>query len=398
MKISKQILLVLFLALFAVTANGKPKQYCAVGVIELQDPIASVAESAGRRQQELEAIENKKIKGVLVQIFDFDNQEVPTKTLNFDKGFHSVDVVFSPDGKYLVCALEGEKPKIEIYWTSIRDDGAWKNLKTFDVDAKKIVSVAFSPDGRLLAYSLFDDVSKKRVVYILDTSKWGKKKTLQVAKGKERFGEIAFGKDYFAAIVRWEDNGKTNNKINIWDRNSWKKIRALDFDENIKKIIFHPTKEEIVVLLPDKVVLRDYRKKWKEKTYKTKLGKNEECESIVFSPDGKLVALGIKRQKKQHRIEMLNAKTWKLIQNFTTNYVPSVLTFSAESKFLASLSRPQFFVLAYWKGLMENFPWRLSGFLGDLGTYYSSIAFSPKIKSVKKKIKKQQGMEEITKI
>lgn len=139
-------------------------------------------------------------------------------------------VAFSPDGKLLASGSRDSQVNV---W----DTATWLKLRTLKGVDKAINSVAFSPDGRTLA-----GAGNDAAISLWDTEAWEKKKELR--GHADLINSVVFSKD-----GKFLASGSKDRTIIIWDASTGDRVNLLD-------------------------------------------GRSRAVESIDFSPDGKMLASG----------------------------------------------------------------------------------------------------------
>ena len=131
-------------------------------------------------------------------------------------------IVFSPDGKLLVSGEEGGG-KMSVWDTTTGKElkAVWGHDASLSPQSLKsdgsVNSVAFSPDGKMLASGGSDGM-----IIVWDTERWEKLKSLQ---HKGSINSVAFspdGKMLAGGGVR----------VTIWNTNTWTKLKEFDGHSN----------------------------------------------------------------------------------------------------------------------------------------------------------------------
>jgi len=142
----------------------------------------------------------------------------------------------------------------------------------------EVLSIAFSPDGKILAIGTSD----KKVV-IWDVSTWQILSILE--KNTARVMAVAFSPD--SKILA---SGDRDNKIYLWDTTTWKVIDTIKANEGVETLAFNQDASLLAIACDDKTALL-----WNIKNksvYKKLTGHKGDANTITFSPDGTRVATG----------------------------------------------------------------------------------------------------------
>jgi len=195
--------------------------------------------------------------------------------------FGSVNsVAFSPDGKLLASASEDGMIKLR----NAAVGAAGSVLRTLNAGLFwAAFSVAFSPDSKLLASGWGNGVIK-----LWDAEAWGA--PLQTLKGDfTRVKSVAFSPD-----GKLLASGSLDGKVRLWDAAAGLMLQTLEG---------HSDSVESVAFSPDGKLLASGSKDWTAKLWdveagglalQTLKGHSGAAKSVAFSPDGKLLALGSK--------------------------------------------------------------------------------------------------------
>jgi len=374
MKISKQILLLLFSIIFVAAADCKPKLYFAIGQLGKVD-VYEVGEW------------NKPIETLTLEVV-VDGEQKKSQVNS---------VLFSPGGNYLACVF-GSNKKIRIYncqdWTVARE-------KQYD---KKITSISFSPKDKFFAISF-----EGRVPLVLDTKDDGKSFFSETI-GEARWKKLGFTKSgYLVGLSKSEGD---NDSIGSW-KIEGKKLTGettLTLGTEATEIALSPKSDKIIVLAKETEEISKSAEEYPKKKKKSKDSKPEtylkkfdvkklfkEKERVIqetttpieFSSGGKYLAFGT-TQLDNYFIILSNK--FEYLKYLTTEKSPKRFAFSFDDGYLAALDNSGN-VRIYKKAINEN-NWEDLKTLDDL-LAPSSIAFSPKIKvgSIKQKEKKKSDIK-----
>ena len=209
-----------------------------------------------------------------------------------NSGLSHVDTVhsvaFSPNGRLLATA--GEDKNVNLWETQ-----GWRNARTFARHTDAINTVAFSPDGEWLASGGVD-----KTIFIWDVPKgdhprrWDAKQTVSL---------LAFSSDG----SRLASGGGDDGKVTVWDfkggRRLFSFVAVADYG-SVDGLAFSPDGKRLVTGGEDRIV-----KFWNAFTGAPQLtGKNAHSSAInavAFNPDGRWVATA----SYDHTIRLWDADT-----------------------------------------------------------------------------------------
>jgi parallel beta-helix repeat protein len=220
-------------------------------------------------------------------------------------------VAFSPDGKILASGSWD--------WTiKLWDVATGKEIRTLSGHTGSVHSVAFSPDGKILA-------SGSDEIKLWDVTTGTLLRTLQ---GHTAFVEsVAFSPD--GKILA---SGSWDNTIKLWDVATGTLLRTLQgHTYYVYSVAFSPDGKILASGSDDHTI-----KLWDVATgreLRTLRGHTGGVDSVAFSPDGKILASG----SRDRTIKLWDVATGTEIRTLTghTSYVYSV-AFSPDGKVLAS--------------------------------------------------------------
>jgi WD40 repeat protein len=180
-------------------------------------------------------------------------------------------VAFSPDGRLLATASEDKTVKL---WQA----GTWRNVQTIIGHTRAVSTVAFSPDGRWLASGSVD-----KTIRIWDVPNGNHPRLLDA---KQRVSLLAFNSDG----SRLASGGGSDGKITVWDLRTGRKLLAFVADNgSVGGLAFSPDGRLLATGGEDEVV-----KVWKAFTGAPQLiAKNrhsDEINALGFSRDGRWIA------------------------------------------------------------------------------------------------------------
>lgn len=218
-----------------------------------------------------------------VELLDFATKEtlarlrVPISSPRF--GVRSI--AFSPDSRLIAAAISmfegaGNYGSIAVWNTSSR-----KQIASLTSDDGFPDSVAWSPDGRRLAFTNFDGMLE-----IWNTATW--KETMHLDRMPQDMRTGAGGHH----IVCWSPDGSMLASVNvagwviIWDPDSGREVRSFSaHSSNIRSIAFSPDGSRLVTGGIDKCA-----KIWDVRDgahLLTLRGRDEPVSDVAWSPNGK---------------------------------------------------------------------------------------------------------------
>jgi WD40 repeat protein len=270
-------------------------------------------------------------------------------------------VAFSPDGRLLASGSSDKTIKL---W----DVATGSLVRTLSGHTWSVFSVAFSPDGRLLASGSYREI-----------------KLWEVATGSEvrtlsghvsDVTSVAFSPD-----GRLLASGSFDTTINLWDVATGSLVRTLpDSRASVYSVAFSPDGRLLA-----SGSLEETIKLWDVTTgslVRTLTGHTDSVYSVAFSPDGRLLASGSCQRNSNYfcsqgeikpgEIKLWDVTTGSLVRTLTghTDSVYSV-AFSPDGRLLASGSRDA--TIKLWEVASGSLVRSLSGHVSDV----TSVAFSP---------------------
>jgi WD40 repeat protein len=253
-----------------------------------------------------------------------------------DKSVRSV--AFSPDGRLLasgggdyVGLLQKPRPGEAIVWLDVG-----KSLPRVVLDGHKdgVSCVTFSPDGTVLATASFDCT-----VNLWDVTKW--RKTATIIHRGGAVTSVAFSPDgRLLATGGW--GGNTNDSVHevkLWDTRTHALIATLKgHREGVMSLTFSPDGRRLATGSMDGTA-----KVWdvaRQKVVATlQMPGEQEVHSVAFSPDGSLLATGSDFivAKKPGKIMLWRCDEWKPTATLDgQGPIVSCVAFSPDGKILAS--------------------------------------------------------------
>jgi len=239
-------------------------------------------------------------------------------------------VSFSSDGKTLASA-SGDMVKL---W----DISSGKEIKTLKGHTDFVYNVSFSPDGKILASALGDnDNMVENAVKLWDVNSGREIQTLK-------------GHTSYVWSVSFSPDGKTlasasdDKTVKLWDINSGREIKTLKkHTDSVDRVSFSPDGKILASASRDQTVRLWNVNSGRE--IKTLKGHTDGVGSVSFNPDGKILASASgnhfsmfsgSRDKMVRLWDVNNGREIKTLKGHT-NWISSVI-FSPDGKILASAS------------------------------------------------------------
>ncbi len=182
-----------------------------------------------------------------------------------------LSIAFSPDGKIMAI---GTSDKKVVIW----DVATWKIIKLIDTNDDRVTALAFSPDGKILASG-----DRRNMVYFLDTAMW---KTVSKMKAYSDIESLSFNQDGSLLAIACG-----REKAMLWDvqKNQLRKD-LVGHTGDVKAIAFSPDGTQVATGGRDNSVII-----WNSSTgEKIRMlpGHVSTVEKITYSPDGKHLVSG----------------------------------------------------------------------------------------------------------
>src|SRR5262245_1344074 len=224
-------------------------------------------------------------------------------------------VAFSPDGKILA---EGNASRTIGFW----DVGSGKLIRSFEGHSGKVYSVAFSPDGKTLASASADHTIKLwqapsgKLIRLLSGHKGS---VFSVAFSPDGKTLASAGDDYDGSALR------------LWEVSTGRPIHS--FEESkvwATSVVFSPDGKTLASVSGENSI-----KLWDvvaRKFIRSLPGHRNTIYSLAFSPDGKMLASG----SNDHKVKLWDVSAGKLIRNYENGQSVNAVAFSPDGKTLAA--------------------------------------------------------------
>jgi WD40 repeat protein len=265
-------------------------------------------------------------------------------------------IAFSPDGRTLAAGCDNKTIK---FW----DVANGSELKTLSGHGAGIMSVAFSPNGSMLASGGgTDDLVK---VWDLATGR-----ELHSWRGIGHVDSVAFSPDNRSVA------GALGRTIRLWDVTTGRELRTLESNGWVDSIVFTPDGLALVSASADSSLgvrssSENAVRLWdlaSGRELRAMTGHTDQVESVAVSPDGRVLASG----SVDHTIKLWDTASGRELRSLAGHADPAVsLAFSPNGRTLASSGNS---TIKLWD-LASGQELRRLGGNGDETVL--SIAFSP---------------------
>ena len=271
-----------------------------------------------------------------------------SRTLYVGRSSNVTSVAFSPDGK--IVASGDSENIIKLWRVSTGEDIGTLSGHRLDVE-----SLAFSRDGQLLASGSSDYTIK-----LWSVSTWQELRTL--SGHSSWVHSVAFSPDGQTLA-----SGSADNTIKLWSVSTWKELHTLSGHSSslygVNSVAFSRDGEMLASASSDNTI-----KLWRVSTgeeLRTLFGHSSDVKSVAFSPDGQTLASG-----DFDMIKLWSVSTWDELRPSSIKSGGEVMAFSPDGQTLASGSGWTITLLSVSTG--EGLD-RLEGHSGAV----LSVAFSP---------------------
>ncbi len=292
-------------------------------------------------------------KALSIAVSAATGQVVP---LPKDQSSPAWSVAFSPDGRMLASGSDDNTIRL---WDPVKG----KKLRTLEGHSDFVISIAFSPDGRTLASGSVDNTIK-----LWDPAKG---KNLRTLKGHTKsVNEVVFTPD-----GRTLASGSFDTTIKYWDVGTGRELRSFDgHSASIHAMVFSLDGKILMTGGEDSVI--KFRDVATGTVIRTLEEQSEGIYSVAFSPDGKMLISGCATAFNNEGNKNRTTKLWSAMgQGFRTlvGHTSAVMSvaFSPNGKIAASSGWDK--TIRFWDVKTGNAVRTLTGHTH----WVNSIAFSP---------------------
>ena len=250
----------------------------SAGEQDIPENADQITNDATQQNNVNEEVETRLSAGDLITP---ENADQITLLDRIDNGNPAISVAFSPNGRILATGGEG----IVMLW----DTDSGKSLRTLEVPSKYSHSLVFSPDGRMLAAG----GRQGNAIQLWDSNSWEEVRTLGMPTNA--VNDLAFSPDgsLLAATgcstlssgnTYWSGKDET---VNLWEVETWQLLHSFDPEiESVSSLAFSPDGQILAVGGYDGIGL------WDTVSWERLHTLEAHTNNLIFSPDGQTLASG----------------------------------------------------------------------------------------------------------
>jgi WD40 repeat protein/uncharacterized caspase-like protein len=210
----------------------------------------------------------------------------------------TMSVAFSPDGKVVANTAAGNNQSFVELW----DVATGQKLRALRGHTDRVLAVAYAPDGRTLVTGSMDSTVK-----VWDAATGTELRTL--AGHTHGVWSVAISRD-----GRLLATGGYDNSIKIWDLAKGKRLHTLEgHSANIPALAFSPDGQTVASGSIDASI-----RIWnvsKGKLLQILKGHTDAVSAVAFSPDGQILASG----SRDRSLKLWNTTSWQEIRGLNTD-------------------------------------------------------------------------------
>ncbi len=218
----------------------------------------------------------------------------------------------------------------------------YEKIKTLRGYPGDILSIAFSPDGLLMAVG-----TSEQSVVIWDVTNWQIIKNL--VENDDDVRALAFSRN-----GKYLASGHNHDKVHVWDTSTWKKITSIRASKTVNSLSFDGVSSVLAIARDDdKILLWDIKK---DESYKKLKGHSGDVKAIDYSPDGLRLASG-SRDNSAIIWDAISGDKIKVLNGHSNNV--EAISYSPDGKYLVSGSNDNSIII--WDAKTGNYIDTLAG-------------------------------------
>lgn len=198
----------------------------------------------------------------------------------------------------------------------------YEKLKTLSEYPGDVLSIAFSPDGKIMAAG-----TSKSTVILWDVARWKIAATLDADDG----AVVALA---FSVNGKLLASANKSKQVHLWDVTTWKKIAEIETYGNVNALSFSPDSSLLAIgCNNEKSIMWDIKSK---ALYKIQIAheKGNHVQTISFSMDGKTVATGSQENDSIRIWDLNSGEKINELKGHVDNI--KIIAYSKDGRYLAS--------------------------------------------------------------